>query len=451
MSDRFSIPSVGAPSPVRFPHVHREVLGNGMRVWSVPHTGVPAVTVSLVVSGGTSEDPADRHGLASLVAALLTEGAGARDSIAMADAIARIGGHLSVDPAPDAITITLTTLTRYFETALGLMADIVRAPRLAGSDFDRVRDLRRSRLTQASRTPGAVADRAILTAVFGDHPYGHGALGTTRAVDAIALEDTRSWWESTWGPVRATLLVSGDVDAVRVIAGADFAFGDWAARATRPPSLAAPAAPPDRRVRLVHRAGAPQSELRVGHAGPPRRTEHYHALVTLNALLGGQFTSRINRNLREARAITYGARTSFEMRRSGGIFSCDTSVQADATAVAVTEILRECRDVAADGAIGAEELATAKASLTRGYARHFETASQLARAMAQLLTYELPDDAFDQFVPIVERLTADDVLAAARGALHPDDAAVVVVGDLDALRPSLEALGREVTETKTEF
>jgi zinc protease len=139
------------------------------------------------------------------------------------------------------------------------------------------------------------------------------------------------------------------------------------------------------------------------------------------------------------------------MRRGGGIFSCDTSVQADATAVAVREVLRECREVAADGAIGGDELAKAKASLTRGYARHFETASQLARAMAQLVTYELPDDAFDLFVPTVERLTAADVLAAARVTLTPDDAAVVVVGDMDALRSSLEALGRGVTETKTEF
>jgi zinc protease len=349
------------------------------------------------------------------------------------------------------VAVTLTTLARHFDAAVDLLADIVRRPMMTAPDFDRVRDLRRSRLTQASRTPAAVADRAILAAVFGDHPYGHGALGTTRSIEAVTLDEVRGHWESAWGPRRATLLVAGDVEAGRVDAGARRAFGDWAGRALPLAPLAPPSAPIDRRVRLIDRPGAPQSELRVGHAGPARRTPDYHALLTLNALLGGQFTSRINRNLREARAITYGARSSFEMRRAGGLFSCDTSVQADATAIAASEILRECREVAGDDAIGADELARAKASLTRGYGRQFETAAQLARAMAHLVTFDLDYGAFDHFVPAVGRLTAADLARAAGASLHPDDAAVVVVGDLSHAGQSLESLGRDVVQTSVEF
>ena len=207
----------------------------------------------------------------------------------------------------------------------------------------------------------------------------------------------------------------------------------------------------DRRIRVIDRPGAPQSELRVGHAGPARRTPDYHALLTLNALVGGQFTSRINRNLREVRAITYGARSSFEMRRAGGLFSCDTSVQADATSDAVSEILRECGDVAADDAVGDAELARARASLTRGYARQFETAGQLARAMAEMVVYELDHDAFDRFVPGVERVTAPDLARVARAALRPADASVVVVGDLSRIGSTLDGLGREVIPTLVEF
>lgn len=451
MTDRFALPAVGDPSPVRFPAIDRVELGNGVRVWSVGHAAVPVVTISLLMDGGTAGDPPDRPGLASLVAALMAESAGARDVIAMADALARIGGHLSVEPGADVVAVTLTTLARHFDIAADLLADIVRRPGLTAPDFDRVRDLRRSRLTQASRTAGAVADRAILAAVFGDHPYGHGALGTSRTAEAVTLDEARGHWESSWGPRRATLLVAGDVEAGRVEAGARRAFGDWEGRALPFVPVGPPTAPPDRRVRLIDRPGAPQSELRVGHIGPPRRTPDYHALLTLNALLGGQFTSRINRNLREARAITYGARSSFEMRRVGGLFSCDTSVQADATAVAASEILRECREVAGDHAIGADELARAKASLARGYGRQFETAAQLARAMAHLVTYDLDFDAFDRFVPAIGRLTAADVTRAACAALHPDDAAVVVVGDMDRVGKSLEALGRDVIQTQVEF
>jgi predicted Zn-dependent peptidase len=347
--------------------------------------------------------------------------------------------------------VTLTTLSRHFEAGLELLADLVQRPRLVAPDFDRVRDLRRSRLLQASRTPGAIADRAILAAVFGDHPYGHGALGTTKALDAVTLDEVRSQWAASWGPARATLLVAGDLEAGRARAGARRAFGDWAGAAHPPAPVGPPTLAPDHRIRVVDRPGAAQSELRIGHAGPPRLTSDYHALLTLNALLGGQFTSRINRNLREVRAITYGARSSFEMRRAGGLFSCDTSVQADATADAVSEILREFADVAAPDAIGDAELAHAKASLTRGYVRQFETASQLARAMAQLVTYGLDEDTFDRFVPEVEQLVPSDLTRVARTALRPADASVVVVGDLTRIGSTLDGLGREVIRTPVEF
>jgi len=444
------LPSVGPPSPVSFPAVDRRVLDNGLRLWSMPHAQVPAVTIAIVVDGGTAADPSDRPGLTSLVAGLMTEGAGALDAIAMADAVARIGGHLAVDPGADVVTMTLTTLTRHFEMGLGLLADILRRPRLAESDFARVRDLRLSRLTQASRSAGTVADRAILAAVFGDHPYGHGALGTSRAVNAVTLEEARAQWERTWGPARATMVVAGDIDAERAWSGANEAFGDWDATLPPPSPLAAPSQPADRRVHVLNRPGAPQTEVRVGHLGPPRLTPDYHALLALNALLGGQFTSRINRNLREVRAITYGARSSFEMRRAGGLFSCDTSVQADAVLVAAAEILRECLDVT-NQVIGDDELVHAKASLTRGYVRHFETAAQMARALTQVVTYALPFDTYDRFVPAIESLTADDLIQAARASLRPGAASVVVVGDLERIGASLASLDRDVVEATVEF
>jgi predicted Zn-dependent peptidase len=169
--------------------------------------------------------------------------------------------------------------------------------------------------------------------------------------------------------------------------------------------------------------------VRVGHLGPARSTPDYHALVTLNALLGGQFTSRINRNLRETRGITYGARSAFDFRRASGTFECSASVQGDATALAVSEIRRELEEIRGDRAITPAEIAWAKASLTRGYARGFETARQLVRAAATLVAFGLPAETFDEFVPGVEQLVEADLTAVARRYLQPEAAAVVVVGD----------------------
>jgi len=173
--------------------------------------------------------------------------------------------------------------------------------------------------------------------------------------------------------------------------------------------------------------------------------------VTLNALLGGQFTSRINRSLREEKGITYGARTSFGFRRVAGTFACETSVQADQTAVAVADILEEFAAIRVEGSVLAPELARAKASLTRGYVRNFETEGQLVRAAAQLATYALDDRTFDRFVPLVAAVTAADVRRAAEDFVRPADSSVVVVGDAAACLAPLEALGRVVVPTAPAF
>ena len=268
-------------------------------------------------------------------------------------------------------------------------------------------------------------------------------LGTTTVLETLTRDEVRQRWREIWRPDRATLIVAGDVDPA--------AAGDIAMAAGLGASIAGPVAAPrtsphaERHrgagpvIWFVDRPGAPQSEVRVGHLGPARNSPDYHALVTLNALLGGQFTSRINRNLRETRGITYGARSAFDFRREAGTFECGASVQADATALAVSEIRRELDEVREDRAITPEEIAWAKASLTRGYARGFETARQLVRAASVLVTFGLPEDTFDEFVPRIERLVEGDLSEAARRHLHPEAAAVVVVGDArhaEALRAS---------------
>jgi zinc protease len=155
--------------------------------------------------------------------------------------------------------------------------------------------------------------------------------------------------------------------------------------------------------------------------------------------------------LREKKGLTYGVQTVFDFRRGSGTFACETSVQADGTGEAIRDVLEEFEAVGGSRPIDEAELSRAKAALTRGYARHFETAEQLTRASVQLLTYGLDDRTFDRFVPSIEAITTDDTAAAAREFVHPDRAVAVVVGDPDHCRPQIEALGRPVTEVTPEF
>jgi predicted Zn-dependent peptidase len=435
---------------VRFPPIERRQLDTGLNVWAIRHQAVPLVTVTLLMARGTGDDPSDRHGLASLTGDLLDEGAGGRDAIQLAEAFAAMGTQLEVDVGPDSTTLSLTALSRFLSPALALVSDVVARPRLEASDFKRVRELRLNRLRQLSQSAGTMADRMYVSALFREHSYGHGALGTTASLDAITLDETREFWGRMYGADTATLIVVGDVDTDEVWRSTESAFRAWRGSTQSPPRPTTPDVQPDARIFLVDRPRAPHSELRLGHLGPPRSTPAYHALVSLNAVLGGQFTSRVNRRLREEKGVTYGARTTFDFRRVAGTFSCDSSVDAAATADAVADVLAELRGVR-EASIPDTELAAAQASLTRGYVRSFETAGQLARAAAQIATHALPDDTFDRFVPAIDAVTADEVFQAATEFIRPDDATIVVVGDVTRCQPSLERLGKPMVVTTPEF
>jgi predicted Zn-dependent peptidase len=191
---------------------------------------------------------------------------------------------------------------------------------------------------------------------------------------------------------------------------------------------------------VVPRPRAPQSELRVGHVAAPRGTPDYHALVAANMILGGQFVSRINLNLRQDKGFTYGARTSFDFRRLPGPFALQVSVHTAATGRAIEESLAEIAGLRGPRPVTREELRLGVAALTRGFARNFETAEQVARAVSQIALYDLPDDYFAQFVPAVERVTEDDITRVAARHLDPDRLTVLVVGDYDAVAGDLARL-----------
>src|SRR5262249_27857764 len=192
---------------------------------------------------------------------------------------------------------------------------------------------------------------------------------------------------------------------------------------------------------VVPRPKAPQSELRIGHVAVARDTPDYHALSLANAVLGGQFVSRINLNLREDKGFTYGARTSFEFRRRPGPFVLQASVETAATAQAIKESIGEIGGIRGPRPITADELSFGIAALTLGYARNFETADQISRAVMQLALYNLPDDYYEQFVPNVERVTRDDVSRVMTKHVDPARLTTLVVGDLDVIGPDLASLG----------
>jgi predicted Zn-dependent peptidase len=442
--DRSRLPTPGPQVVVTFPDVRRQTLGNGLRVWTIEHHDVPLITYFVLIPAGSAQDPGDRPGLAAVTGDLIDEGSGDLDAMQVHEALGRIGAHLDTEVGADATVLELTALMQHAPRALELLASMVGAPRLDRRDFDRVRDLRLNRLIQLRDMPSALADRTFIRLLYPEHPYGHLPIGTEQSLQALTLADVVGFHRRTYSPARATVIAVGDASHDRLVDLVRSAFEAWAPPGTEDRLLDVAALgvaqPSSGRFAIVHRAGAAQSELRIGHIGLRRSAPDYHALLVLNMVLGGQFVSRLNMNLREDKGYTYGARTSFEFRRGPGPFVFQSSVQADVTADAVREVIAELVAIRADRPPTPEELDLGRASLTRGYARNFETAEQLGRAAAQLALHGLPDDYFTTFVEKVLSVSESDVTRAAQAHIHPDGLLTVIVGDRESVGPGLAAL-----------
>ena len=438
-------PAAGPDQPVVFPAVTRSTLANGLAVWFVERRQLPFVSVSLFVPAGSVIDPTDLPGVSSLTADMLDEGAGGRSAIEIQEAFGRLGATLDTEGGSDAMRLSLSVLPQHASDACGLVADLMMRPTLAADDFERVRTLRVNRLRQLRNLPSAIADQAFVRAVFGTHPYGHQPWGLTDAIERTSVDDVRRFHEAAYQPASSVMVVVGSLEPADVAAMAESAFGGWKNGSSHgkwglAPYPNAPRGTPSR-VILVDRPAAAQTELRIGHMAVPRRTPDYHALVLLNAILGGQFVSRINLNLREQKGYTYGAQTAFDFRRIAGAFVLQTSVQTDATADAARESLNEIAAIRGERPPTADEMDFGRATLTRGFARNFETTDQIARALTQLATYDLPDDTFNRFVPAIRGVEADELIVAAQRHLQPEELIVVAVGDATKLESGLSSLG----------
>ena len=444
--DRSQLPAVGPDPNFAFPAIVHHTLPNGLRVRAVEHHSVPVITFVLQVTGGSGSDAAGQEGLAAIVADMVDEGTGSLSAIDVSDALARIGAEYDLDVGADATTFALTTLTRFADRGASLLARLVTTPSMRESDFERVRQLRVDRLRQLKDLAPAVAERAFLSLLYGNHPYGHLSIGSEDSLRRLRLSDVADMHRARYQPASATLVVTGSMDAGELIAIASRPFESWTPASpatlddamTRPDAMTIDRASP--RLAVIAREAAAQSELRIGHLSARRDTPDYPALLVMNAILGGQFVSRVNLKLREEKGYTYGARTGFDWHKGSSPFSLQASVHTAATADAIRDSLVEIAAMRGSRPPTDDELALAKASLTRGYPRNFETAQQVARAVAQLSLYGLPDSYFAEFIPKANTVTAEEVVSAASRYLDPSRLTTLVVGDHAAIGESLATL-----------
>ena len=441
--DRSRVPSVGPDPTFVFPTARRTTLPNGLDVRTIQHRKMPVVSALLLLRCGAASDPAGQAGLASLTAALLDEGTRVRTGLEVSECFGRLGAQFDVDAGMDATMVRLTTLARVAGDGLSLLAELVREPRFDTGAFDRVRALRLDRLAQLREVAPVIADRTFARLLYGRQAYGHLPFGTEGGVRTLARDDIVRFHAQCYRPTLATLIVVGDGSHENLAGMAAEAFASWAgaSEASEPAGGHSEVAADPPRLVVVDRPGAAQSELRIGHVAVSRDTPDYFPLLVLNMALGGQFTSRINLNLREDKGYTYGVRSAFDFRRRPGPFLVQTAVETAATSASIREVLDEIRAVRDGRPVTRLELERAVTGLTRGYPRGFETAEQVARGLAQVALHGLPDDHFSQFGRRVAAVSVADVAQVARDHLDPGRLSTVIVGDRAAVSAAVAEVG----------
>ncbi len=398
--------------------------------------------MNLVVKTGGAADPTERGGLASMTASMLDEGTTRRSALDISNELASIGASLNTGAGWDSSSASLLSLKRHLDRALDIFADVVISPSFPDSEMSRLRDQRLTALKQQRDNATAIAGVAYSTVLYGrQHPYGHSLIGDETSVGALASADVRKFYESYYRPNNAALIVVGDVTAAEVVPKLERAFAKW--QRGHVPAVDVTAAPLERNrnvIYLVDRPGAAQSVLHIGHVGVPRSNPDYFPLLVLNQLLGGQFISRVNLNLRENKGYTYGARTQFDYRRGAGPFTASAGVQTAVTKESVAEFLKELRGVRGEMPVTAEELLYAKQSLTRGFPRTFETPANIAGRLEDIVVYELPDDYFNNYLARVNSVTLEDLTRVANRYINPSRLAILVVGDRKVIEKGLREL-----------
>ncbi len=441
-ADRTRRPEAGVPPEARLPRFTRATLPNGLELVVAERHDVPVVTFDLYVDAGYASDRGALAGTAKLAANMLDEGTARRTSLQISDELQRLGASLSTGSNLDQTYVSLNALKANLDASLALFADVALAPSFPQGDFDRLKKQQAAGIEQEQAQPNGVALRILPGLLFGrSHPYGNPLTGSgTRAsLEKITREDVVRWYQAWFKPGGATLVVVGDTTMAEVRPKLEKLLAAWKPGRS-PKEPIGQGAPPAPGLYLVDRPGAQQSLLIMGTVAPPRRPGPDVPQEVMNAILGGQFVSRVNMNLREDKHWSYGASTVLLGTAGPRPYLGFAPVQADKTKEALAEFLKEVRGIRGERPVTPEELTMAQSGLTLSLPGRWETARAVAGSIGEIVRYRLGDDYFDGYAGRVRQVGIADVGAAA-GILRPDETVWVVVGDRAKIEAGLAELG----------
>jgi len=449
-TDRTKLPEAGTPPDARFPAIARATLPNGLKVVLAERHSIPQVQLTLLVDAGYAADQFSAAGTASLALDMLDEGTTRRTALQISDTLSQLGAQLFTSSQLDVSRVALSTLKENLDPALDVFADVVLDPSFPQADFQRQQRQRLARIQREKVQPVQMALRVFPQLLYGaNHAYGNPLTGsgTEATVSGMTRGDLVRFHRTWFKPNHATLVIVGDVSMAEIQPKLARLFSRWQAGDVPQKNVGTVTDQPRSLVYILDRPGAEQSIIFAADLAPPKANPHEYAIEAMTSLLGGQFTSRVNMNLREAKHWSYGAFTLVWDARGQRPFIAYAPVQTDKTKESMIEVDRELRGILGPKPVTADELAKAQANLTLTLPGNWETMDAVQGSLEQLVTFGLDDHYYETYAQRVRALTIPDAAGAAQEAIRPDHLVWVVVGD----RAKIEAGIRELNFGEIRF
>ncbi|MCX6551298.1 MAG: pitrilysin family protein [Acidobacteria bacterium] len=442
--DRSAVPKPGAPPAGRFPRFERATLSNGVKLIVAERQSVPQVNVTLLADSGYAADQLALPGTASLALDMMDEGTTTRTALQISEEVAGLGATLGLGADLDTAYVSLSALKDKLDASLAIFGDVVLNPSFPADELERLRRRRVAQIQSESAQPIGIALRVLPGLIYGaNHAYGLPLTGsgTVESVGKITREGLVKFHADWFKPSNATIIVVGATTMAEIKPKIEKLLATWKPGTVPVKNVRTVALATAPAVYVIDRPGAEQSLILAGHAAPPKANPDETAIEAMNAMLGGQFISRINMNIRENKHWSYGAQTLFWDARGQRPFIVFAPVQTDKTKESIQEIQKELRGILGDVKVTDEELAAAKNSLVLTLPGQWETMAAVGGSLQQIVTYGLPDDYFDSYGAKVGALTAADIVRGAKASVHPESIVFVVVGDRQKIEAGLRELG----------
>lgn len=442
MIDRSKIPAPAENISFEIPRINFVNSSDGHEIYFIKKDKLPIVNFNVIYFCGSKFDPEDKKGLALLTSFLIDEGAGKYDAFQISNEFEKLGTVFSISVNHDIFSFSILSLKENFEHSLELLSTIINEPRLEEKDFIREKKKLIDKIIQLKDEPAYIASSAFEKQLFKNSYYAFPTIGYENTVKNIILDDIKDYYEKYIQNSKCKFIVTGNINSEEIINLVDKYF--LPEKNFLPDIDLEIPAKSTTKYYIIHKENSAQGEIRIGHLSRKRNSPDYFANKLMNSILGGEFFSRINLNLREQKGITYGAHSSFNYFQNAGYFEINTAVNIENVAEAITETLSELEKIKKH--ISREEINLAKSFIIKHFPSNFESYSQLAQSILILLKYNLPLNYYDNYIKNIESVSESDIIKAARENIDLDKLTILVVGDKNKILQQFTNLSQEIIE-----